>query len=64
MTAAAASRQDLGRAKQRKKGTREASGPHEGVYVERRWGQGGHFTEAADSDPRKGEVPACHVNKK
>jgi hypothetical protein len=63
VTAAAASRQELGRAEQRKKGTREASGPRKGVYVERRWGQGCHFTRAADSDPRKGEVSACHANK-
>jgi len=37
VTTVAAGEQVLGRAKQRKKGTREASGPREGVYVERRW---------------------------
>ena len=39
VTTVAAGEQVLGRAKMRKKGTREASGPREGVYVERRWGR-------------------------
>ena len=47
-----------------KEGDKRGEWAARGSICRKTLGQGGHFTEAADLDPRKGEVRACHANKK